>query len=304
MAGNVTRRDFFRLTMGTLASPPPFGPWHCRRILPCDGAIKEGSKLALSGGTISQNTARVAGGGVSIEGSEFDFVGGTIDNNFTYGSGAGVLLKDGAVCRMSAGTISNNRCRVDGGGMQIDFGGSCVMSGGEIVDNLAFPSANLQEQGEEPVGEELQGEHFSSGGAINARGDLTVSGGTIARNGALIGCGICFNCENWQTQKHSVTLSGSPLFQDNCLSHDPANKTDLSIFMDKDEDDSALVSIDGTFTPPRSVGIEKLYRPDWNLVALADGGDYEMSAFRNMQGDRFELVRMGDTLYARSPRSE
>ena len=271
-------------------------------------SIAEGSSAVLTGTTISKNYANRDGGGVCAEASDLVIDGAVINQNTTRGSGGGVVIRRGGTCRFNVGSINDNRANGCGAGMQVNLGGSCTMTGGEMTGNLAW-SGNATD-GDGTVGNDPQdgddeslGAEYSMGGAINVQGELVISSGTITGNGAVIGSGICFDCERWQTEKGRLAVSGSPLITENYLSWAARNKEDITIYMGHDADESARISVEGSFTPIKPPLVEKIYRGGWEYVALVDPGDYEMDAFACGQ-DRvngntdYVLVKRDDVLYA------
>jgi hypothetical protein len=124
--------------------------------------------FTISGGTISGNTAKGAGGGVYASREQYGsrnstfamMTGGTISGNTAGGAGGGVYVDNSFT--LSAGTISGNTAGASGGGIRVNRDGF-TMSGGEISGNTASGS---------------------NGGGVSAAGTVTVSNGTISGNTA------------------------------------------------------------------------------------------------------------------------
>lgn len=285
------------------------------KLLSKEGAgisIKDNSKAVLSGGTISNNSSSWDGGGVCAQASALDVSGVTISNNTSRCSGGGMVLQSGSTCTISSGSINSNHANNNGGGVMVYYGADCTMSGGNVSQNLAWNDTSEQfgkdtsKRNQGNVSGELEGDDpgFTRGGGFDVKGKLTVSGGTITNNNSILGCGICFDGANWQTEKAQVVLSGSPTI---CNNYIPTGSQyepyDLSIYMYHDEDDSAMITIEGTFKPTDPVAIEKLYRPDYGDFALVGKGDYALDAFKSAQSyesgsSPFELVQRDGILYA------
>lgn len=280
-------------------------------------SIHEGSSAVLSDVVILRNYSNWDGGGVCVEESDLVIDGASINSNTTRGSGGGVVVKRGGTCRIDSGSINDNRANACGAGVQVHLGASCTMSDGELKGNLADSgnalegdmasaddSAGDEGASDEGVGGESLGSEFTMGGAFNVQGELVLSGGTIAGNAAIIGSGICFDCEYWQSEKGRLVISGSPLFTDNYYPWSNKELEDISIYMGNDADESARVAVEGSFTPEKPLYIEKVYRNNWDYVALVDPGSYDMSVFACGQGrDRagstdYVLVKRDGVLYA------
>ena len=129
------------------------------------GGVYNGSgTFTMSGGEISNNTTINWGGGVYNESGTFTMSGGTITGNTAAGSaanasGGGVYNKADAFT-MSGGTITKNKSQSSGGGVYYKSG-TFEMSGGAITDN------ETKEYG---------------GGVCNEDGTFEMSGGEITRN--------------------------------------------------------------------------------------------------------------------------
>jgi hypothetical protein len=103
--------------------------------------------LALQSGSIRDNSASGAGGGVSIaNGGHFTMSGGIITGNRTatsnYYPGGGVLIVKGGRFTMSGGSITNNRAQGAGGGVCVLSGGRFDQKGGNISDNTVEGSTS------------------------------------------------------------------------------------------------------------------------------------------------------------------
>ena len=140
------------------------------------------SSLAMSGGTIADNTAKRGGGVCVRENGTFTMSGGTISGNSTAvddntiqmpnAGGGGVFVEDNAAFEMTNGTITGNKTNGMGGGVATAVlregdtvgGGRFHMTGGTISDNTA-----------------------SCGGGVyswSGRGRVVLEGGNIVNNTA------------------------------------------------------------------------------------------------------------------------
>lgn len=274
-------------------------------------SIKDHSTAVLSGGTISSNTCSWDGGGVCVENSDLQVCGVTITNNRSSSSGGGMVLQSGTTCSITSGSISNNLSGIDGGGVMVHYGADCTMSGGEVTGNSTWGNST-QDGGIQTMQLGAQDESsglggpFPKGGAFDVKGKLTVSGGSITSNYSLVGGGICFDCDGWPDKKAQVMLTGSPSITGNCAAQwYPDDLCDMTIFMEWNKDESALLTIEGTYDPPQPLMIEKAYRDKWDSIALVDKGDYSVGAFKSAQAwdmdtqtSPYELVMKDGTLYA------
>ena len=113
------------------------------------------SSLAMSGGTIADNTAKRGGGVCVRENGTFTMSGGTISGNSTAvksdtiqqpnAGGGGVFVEANALFEMTNGTITGNKTNGMGGGVATAVlsesdtvgGGRFHMTGGTISDNTA-----------------------------------------------------------------------------------------------------------------------------------------------------------------------
>lgn len=113
------------------------------------------SSLAMSGGTIADNTAKRGGGVCVRENGTFTMSGGTISGNSTAvdsatiqqpnAGGGGVFVENDAAFEMTNGTITGNKTNGMGGGVATAVlsendtvgGGRFHMTGGTISDNTA-----------------------------------------------------------------------------------------------------------------------------------------------------------------------
>ena len=255
-----------------------------------------GGTCTIEGGTITGGIATQGGGVYVGPDGILSVVGGTLgSNNADFGAG---IYNAGGEVTLSGGVVSDNSASFDGGGVYADGGGVSLADGAVLEKNRASESG-----GNLALGGDSNGVVFMDGGAINVQGELVMSGGTITGNGAVIGSGICFDCEQWQKGKGRLAVSGSPLITENYLSWAAHDREDLTIFMGNDTDELARISVEGSFTPVKPPLVNKHYRGGWEYIALVDPGDYEMDAFacgqdRDIGHTDYVLVKHDDVLYA------
>ena len=128
------------------------------------GVFIQGTKVAMTGGTIYNNKSTYSGGGVYNGSGTFTMSGGEISNNTTINWGGGVYNESGTFTMSDGTTISGNKAMC-GGGVYKESG-TFTMSGGTITGNTAAGSAA----------------NASGGGVYNKADAFTMSGGTITKN--------------------------------------------------------------------------------------------------------------------------
>ena len=174
-------------------------------------------KVNLVSGDISHNTATVSGGGVGLGGGILAMSGGSIVNNTALKNGGGAYSEYGHEITVSGGNIGNNVAGENGGGICANLGGLTV-DGGEITDNRAgvygggiYSSANTEIKN----GSVSANFAVSGGGGIYkcADTDFRMSGGSVALNtvGAeATGSAVyCSESDNFYTDK--LILSGGEI---------------------------------------------------------------------------------------------
>lgn len=180
----------------------------------------EGSKLVMTGGLVTGNTARMYGGGIEVNSANTmsTISGGTISGNKANFSGGGIDVDGGPVANTGVGltitgnvTISGNTAG-SGAGLSVRGAGrgAVEIDGGEnkgvtIINNIAK----------------------SNGGGINAAGDgkeLTIKNAVITGNEAATGGGIYSTVNNiggigatfanlkLQSNKSSSTTGGGAIY--------------------------------------------------------------------------------------------
>ena len=128
--------------------------------------------FTMEGGTITDNKAGYAGGGVFAS-HDFTMEGGTISKNEASSSGGGVYAS--RTISMKNGKITGNIAKGDssvGGGVYT--GGDFTMENGEISNNTA-------------EGYHSYGYTYGAGGGVYTCGDFTMENGTISGNKTTYG---------------------------------------------------------------------------------------------------------------------
>ncbi|MCL1810752.1 MAG: InlB B-repeat-containing protein [Methanomassiliicoccaceae archaeon] len=191
------------------------------------GVHNNGSAFAsavfnMSGGTISGNSVKTFGGGVSNAYSKAEFyISGTAlitGNTSLEGYGGGVSNIDSCLLSMSGGTISNNHAYY-GGGVSSYLNITFEMTGGSIVENNAdyygggvmnWQSSTFNISG----GAVISGNEAAQGGGVANWGNddsrystFTMSGGTISYNKANNGGGIYNN----NLAPHVLAINGGTI---------------------------------------------------------------------------------------------
>jgi Na+-transporting methylmalonyl-CoA/oxaloacetate decarboxylase gamma subunit len=147
------------------------------------GGVYNDGTFVMSGGIITNNTARYYGGGVANWGDSFVMSGGEISGNTVSDRGGGVYHGKGEFT-MSGGEISNNWADFSGGGVhsRVD---TFTMSGGVISGNTAnnWGGGVFNQDGEFTMsGGEISGNTAKSGGGVLNTGNFTMLGGKISKN--------------------------------------------------------------------------------------------------------------------------
>lgn len=256
------------------------------------------SSLAMSGGTIADNTAKRGGGVCVRENGTFTMSGGTISGNSTAvksdtiqqpnAGGGGVFVEDNASFEMTNGTITGNKTNGMGGGVATAVlsendtvgGGRFHMTGGTISDNTA-----------------------SCGGGVyswSGRDRVVLEGGNIVNNTAYRqGGGVYVSHAPWSiTIKNALITANKAAIQGGGIWSCPVGTvslgTDAAVFGNtagKSADDAAfLLKWDKTFSTSFSGkmyggGLVTWYR-DTSIAA----GDPNYGAFG---GDRYDAANPG-----------
>ncbi|WP_270580371.1 leucine-rich repeat protein [Butyricicoccus sp. OF27-2pH9A] len=256
------------------------------------------SSLAMSGGTIADNTAKRGGGVCVRENGTFTMSGGTISGNSTAvdsdtiqqpnAGGGGVFVEDNASFEMTNGTITGNKTNGMGGGVATAVlskddtvgGGRFHMTGGTISDNTA-----------------------SCGGGVyswSGRDRVVLEGGNIVNNTAYRqGGGVYVSHAPWSiTIKNALITANKAAIQGGGIWSCPVGTvslgTDAAVFGNtagKSADDAAfLLKWDKTYSTSFSGrmyggGLVTWYR-DTSIAA----GDPNYGAFG---GDRYDAANPG-----------
>lgn len=256
------------------------------------------SSLAMSGGTIENNTAKRGGGVCVREKGTFTMSGGTISGNSTAvksdtiqqpnAGGGGVFVEDNASFEMTNGTITGNKTNGMGGGVATAVlskddtvgGGLFHMTGGTISDNTA-----------------------SCGGGVyswSGRNRVVLKGGNIVNNTARRqGGGVYVSHAPWSiTIKNALITANTAAIQGGGIWSCPVGTvslgTDAAVFGNtagKSADDAAfLLKWDKTYSTSFSGkmyggGLVTWYR-DTSIAA----GDPNYGAFG---GDRYDAANPG-----------
>ena len=152
------------------------------------GVFIQGTKVAMTGGTIYNNKSTYSGGGVYNGSGTFTMSGGEISNNTTINWGGGVYNESGTFTMSDGTTISGNKAMC-GGGVYKESG-TFTMSGGTITGNTAAGSAA----------------NASGGGVYNKADAFTMSGGTITQNNSQYnGGGVYYKSGTFEMSGGAIT---------------------------------------------------------------------------------------------------
>jgi len=164
--------------------------------------VNDTGTFTVTGGTISNNTASLNGGGVMNNGTLTISACDAISGNRAANNGGGVYNGGAdATFTMDDCTISNNTAAQSGGGVYSTDYASFAMTGGEISGN----TANVD------------------GGGVWSSHSLTMSGGVITGNTSPNGGGIFVTADTG----NSVVIGGTAQVTGNTFVSGPANNITL-----------------------------------------------------------------------------
>lgn len=256
------------------------------------------SSLAMSGGTIADNTAKRGGGVCVRENGTFTMSGGTISGNSTAvdsatiqqpnAGGGGVFVEDNAAFEMTNGTITGNKTNGMGGGVATAVlsesdtvgGGRFHMTGGTISDNTA-----------------------SCGGGVyswSGRDRVVLEGGNIVNNTAYRqGGGVYVSHAPWSiTIKNALITANKAAIQGGGIWSCPVGTvslgTDAAVFGNtagKSADDAAfLLKWNETYSTSFSGKMYGGGLVTWYRDTSIGAGDQNYGAFG---GDRYDAANPG-----------
>lgn len=256
------------------------------------------SSLAMSGGTIADNTAKRGGGVCVRENGTFTMSGGTISGNSTAvdsatiqqpnAGGGGVFVEDNAAFEMTNGTITGNKTNGMGGGVATAVlsesdtvgGGRFHMTGGTISDNTA-----------------------SCGGGVyswSGRDRVVLEGGNIVNNTAYRqGGGVYVSHAPWSiTIKNALITANKAAIQGGGIWSCPVGTvslgTDAAVFGNtagKSADDAAfLLKWNETYSTSFSGRMYGGGLVTWYRDTSISAGDANYGAFG---GDRYDAANPG-----------
>lgn len=256
------------------------------------------SSLAMSGGTIADNTAKRGGGVCVRENGKFTMSGGTISGNSTAvdsdtiqqpnAGGGGVFVEDNASFEMTNGTITGNKTNGMGGGVATAVlsendtvgGGRFHMTGGTISDNTA-----------------------SCGGGVyswSGRNRVVLEGGNIVNNTARRqGGGVYVSHAPWSiTIKNALITANKAAIQGGGIWSCPVGTvslgTDAAVFGNtagKSADDAAfLLKWNETYSTSFSGRMYGGGLVTWYRDTSISAGDANYGAFA---GNRYDAANPG-----------
>lgn len=260
--------------------------------------VNGASSLAMSGGTIADNTAKRGGGVCVREKGKFTMSGGTISGNSTAvdsntiqqpnAGGGGVFVEDNAAFEMTNGTITGNKTNGMGGGVATAVlsendtvgGGRFHMTGGTISDNTA-----------------------SCGGGVyswSGRDRVVLEGGNIVNNTAYRqGGGVYVSHAPWSiTIKNALITANKATIQGGGIWSCPVGTvslgTDAAVFGNtagKSADDAAfLLKWDKTYSTSFSGRMYGGGLVTWYRDTSIGAGDPNYGVFG---GDRYDAANPG-----------
>ncbi|WP_119674005.1 beta strand repeat-containing protein [Deinococcus sp. RM] len=146
---------------------------------------------------INGNTAVASGGGIQVgRSAQLTMDGGSISGNSVTGTvdgGGGVRITSGSTFNLAAGDIKGNTAVKTGGGITVN--GTVNMTGGSITGNT--------------VTSRTEGQGGGGGIRLYAGASVTASGGTISNNTAWFGGGVETNGAFQTSPTSTFVLSGA-----------------------------------------------------------------------------------------------
>lgn len=183
--------------------------------------VRAGSSLALYGGTICGNTAKIGGGAILLLGSRFAMYGGTICHNAaikaenSYNNGGAIYAGKDSQVELLGGCIENNRA-YSGGAVYLT-GGQLTVKGGTIRENIAQQNGGgiygTKSQVQISGGQILDNSSQKDGAGVYFReGNMDISGDVrIAGNASVTtGGGVCYS------GKATGIISGGMIEKNSC----------------------------------------------------------------------------------------
>lgn len=159
--------------------------------------VGSGATFEMKGGELSDNISATNGGGVRINGGAMTMTGGTITGNVTTGTagGSAIAVQSGSA-EITGGTITGNEC---GSGGTIYSAGTLTITGVTIAGNTTRSNGGALyiQSGKATLTnvtlKNNQSTESMGGGLFVAGGTVTVNGGEITGNSAVIGGGVRIN---------------------------------------------------------------------------------------------------------------
>ena len=179
------------------------------------GILNDGGTLAITGATITGNSAVRAGGGIEVtttasRNSIATLTNVTISSN-TAGNGGGVHATDAAggntsIFTIRGGSVTANIAATEGGGLWNDIGGTMMIRGVGITGNTAS-GASAGEGG---------GGVFNNGGTVNIRNFATtvtnisnnVANGAVGSGGGILNDGGTLQIQGAVIDSNSAVVAG------------------------------------------------------------------------------------------------
>ena len=183
------------------------------------GGIRAGAAVTISGGEIRDNHCDGSyGGGICVTKGPMAMSGGTVTGN-TAKNGGGISAYDGTTT-ITGGTISNNTAQNSAGG--VHNWATLVMSGGVITENESKGNSggvwNAKESTFSMSGGIISNNKARQGGGVVNNETMNLSGGIITGNSAPeYGGGICNN------PGKILNISGDPKVSGNTDGTNPSN---------------------------------------------------------------------------------
>jgi hypothetical protein len=124
--------------------------------------------LDVTNGSVSNNTAPQAGGGIETNNSKVGLTNVTVDGNSVSINGGGLHAQAADTVTVNGGTVSGNTALQEGGGLWNSSVGTMTIQGATIDNNTANAANDADAQG--------------GGGVFNNGGALTIDNSTITNN--------------------------------------------------------------------------------------------------------------------------
>ena len=168
----------------------------------------EGAKLTIKAGKITGNSAKNAGGVLTLGKSQLNLQGGEISGN-TANSGAGVYISSNSKLTMTGGSISGNKATANAGGIYL-LRCKATLQGGAISGNSGESGAGIYAAGSTVT---ITGTTVSGNKAVKNGGAMMALNSSLTANGVKTLYDCTINMEGGSFAGNSAINAGGVLVQ-------------------------------------------------------------------------------------------